>query len=239
VRETLEDRIQGGHEGSREAWLAYLRATGRDEALFLRELRHRMETDALAEQLLLRARVVGEEELRARFRAEYGEAGRKVAARMLLVRPRQPQLDEGLSREELTERFAAELERARERAAELAARARGGEDFGTLARRHSDDPRTRELGGALEGGFVPGTWSEPVVDAVLALEPGEISAPLLWGDAWFLFEVTGIEQVRFEDVREGLERELRERRPNRADIAGYRNSLRKQADVRPLPGLLE
>lgn len=55
--------------------------------------------------------------------------------------------------------------------------ARGGADFAGLAREHSVDRRTRERGGLL-GRTTPGRLPAPIDRAVLALEVGEVSAPI-------------------------------------------------------------
>ena len=65
---------------------------------------------------------------------------------------------------------------ARDRAAQLAKRARTGSDFAALARAHSNDA-SRERGGDL--GFVPRGQAQPAFEqAAFALAPGEISDPV-------------------------------------------------------------
>lgn len=62
----------------------------------------------------------------------------------------------------------------RELASELRERAVAGEDFGALAREHSDDPGTSQQGGDL-GWFGRGEMVGPFEQAAFGLEPGEIS----------------------------------------------------------------
>ena len=54
------------------------------------------------------------------------------------------------------------------------------------ARAVSDDPRTREQGGALPDRFRSDQWSESIVKAVSALRPSEITDPVLYGNAWIV-----------------------------------------------------
>jgi len=64
--------------------------------------------------------------------------------------------------------------RARAEAESLLARVRAGEDFGALARQHTDDPATRDVGGDL-GFFGRGAMLDAFERAVFALRPGEVS----------------------------------------------------------------
>jgi hypothetical protein len=63
---------------------------------------------------------------------------------------------------------------ARRVAAEVAERARAGEDFATLAARYSQEPGAAERGGLLQPGR-RGSWVEPFWNTALALQPGETS----------------------------------------------------------------
>jgi peptidyl-prolyl cis-trans isomerase SurA len=78
-------------------------------------------------------------------------------------------------------------------AAEIAARARRGEDFASLARRYSDDVATREAGGDLgnrspQGSPAAVAGRRPVMApeleaALMTMEPGQVAEPMRAGDA--------------------------------------------------------
>lgn len=108
----------------------------------------------------------------------------------------------------------AAKQQARETAEALLARARKGEDFAELARKHSQDEGSGKKGGDL--GFNPkGRMVEPFDDAQFALAPGEISDLV---ESTFGFHIIKVEAVREGDVpvdeakREIAEKMLRERR---------------------------
>ncbi|MAT93520.1 MAG: molecular chaperone SurA [Halioglobus sp.] len=79
-------------------------------------------------------------------------------------------------------------EQARELAAELGRRARGGEDFGDLAREYSED-----IGSAAEGGDLgwttPGQMVPEFEQAMAATAVGEISPPVRSQYGWHVLEV--------------------------------------------------
>jgi peptidyl-prolyl cis-trans isomerase SurA len=78
--------------------------------------------------------------------------------------------------------------RQQEVAAQVAARARAGADFAELARTYSSDPSTRETGGLLAP-MHPGELPQDIDAALLAMEPGEVSAPQRLGDAWMVLKL--------------------------------------------------
>lgn len=83
---------------------------------------------------------------------------------------------------------ATEIARVGDVAAQLAARARSGADFAVLARRFSSDPTTREQGGLLAP-MQPGELPPEVDSVLLGMEPGQVSAPVRFGDAWVVLKL--------------------------------------------------
>lgn len=100
-----------------------------------------------------------------------------------------------------------------EEALELAAALEDGADFADLARAHSLDPGSGASGGDL-GWFGLGRMVAPFEEAVLALSPGQISAPVETQFGWhlvLLIDTRVADAPAFEDVRERLAAELQQR----------------------------
>jgi peptidyl-prolyl cis-trans isomerase SurA len=76
----------------------------------------------------------------------------------------------------------------RDAAALVAARARAGADFAELARTYSSDPATRDQGGLLAP-MRPGELPQDIDSALIAMEVGDVSAPLRLGDAWMVLKL--------------------------------------------------
>jgi len=72
---------------------------------------------------------------------------------------------------------------------------------------------------------------------VRAAKAGELVGPLLQGARCYVFQVVQRRAARFEDVQQELEQEWLERRPSMVEIAAFRNSLRRSAEITLLPAL--
>ena len=87
----------------------------------------------------------------------------------------------------------------------------GGADFAELAKVHSKDPGSGAGGGDL-GWFGTGMMIKPFEDAVVAMEPGQVSDPLQTQFGWHIIKlnetriaaVPPLEEVR-EELAEGIE----------------------------------
>ncbi len=77
---------------------------------------------------------------------------------------------------------------ARQQLEQLRQRIRGGEDFAELARTYSDDKGSGERGGDL-GWVSPGMLVPPFEQAMNALKPNELSAPVKTTFGWHLIQV--------------------------------------------------
>jgi len=217
----LEVEIEHDHRGDRSAWRKELALTGRNHEQFMRELEIRKRHDLLVEELLLRERVVSEDELRSAWQERHGTDGRTIELRWIRI----------------DAQSAAELEAARLEAADLRRRLGEGEDFATLAELHSDDAVTRARGGRPTQGFRLAHLPAPLAAAVRALAAGDVSDPLPHEQSVWLFEVTAIRVTPFDDVRTGLLEELRTRRPTEVELATKRIQLTRDVDVAVLPAM--
>lgn len=145
------------------------------------------------------APVPKEEELRAAYEAEPGRfaSAEQRRARHILIAVDQ----------DTTESAAAAL------AADLKKRLDAGEDFGDLARRHSDDPGSAATGGEL-GWAGRGTYVPAFEEALFSQQLLEISAPVKTEFGYHLIQLLEVRagtQRSFDEVREELAGELQQR----------------------------
>jgi peptidyl-prolyl cis-trans isomerase SurA len=99
-----------------------------------------------------------------------------------------------------------QVEEKRAFAAQLVQRARAGDDFGKLAREHSEDAATRKEGGDL-GWFGRGALPSAVEEIVFNMEPGEVRGPIRAERGFHVLKLTDKkdEQVRpLSEVKEQL-----------------------------------
>lgn len=116
-------------------------------------------------------------------------------------------------------------------AAELAARARSGEDFAALAREHSLAP-SRAQGGDL-GALHRGDLNPALEAAAFALQQGAVSDPVRTADGWRVLQCSARTEpgvVPFEEVKDEIMRRLVVERGN-AQYETYMQGLRKAASI--------
>lgn len=124
----------------------------------------------------------------------------------------------------------AGAESARNRAAEILARAKKGEDFEKLAKELSEDPMTKDKGGDL--GLFPNRRT-PVAEAAFALKPGEISEIVespygLHVIKAFARQAAGT--TSFNDAKEGIRAQLEDdQREDKEDA--YVGEVEKKAKI--------
>jgi len=97
--------------------------------------------------------------------------------------------------------FGADKDQARTRIEGLADKIAKGADFASLASSHSDDPGSKGQGGDL-GWVRRGQMLEKFEQALFALKPGEVSAPVETEFGWHLIKLEAVREARtkpFED----------------------------------------
>lgn len=154
-------------------------------------------------------------------------SGEEVRARHILIRPA---AQEG--GEPSDEAWRQALDRVREVSARSVA---PGADFPALAREFTDDTGSRETGGDL-GWFGRGRMVKEFEDAVFALQPGEVSAPVKSQYGYHLIrleERRAAGQRPLAEVRESIRARLAE---GLADAEGSRraNALKEKIDAAKL-----
>jgi peptidyl-prolyl cis-trans isomerase SurA len=130
---------------------------------------------------------------------------------------------------------ALEVQQIEDRAAEIALRAREGEDFGELARRFSEDPETASADGSL-GVLGHDDLPAALDDELVMLDVGEVAGPVRGPSGYHVLKlvagpVTGVRS--FEEVRRGIENRLLQEAMQRQEevfVQGLRR--RTYVDVR-------
>jgi foldase protein PrsA len=100
----------------------------------------------------------------------------------------------------------ADWDVARAEADKVRSEIQNGADFGTEARKYSDDETTRESGGEL-GNVVRGVMVPRFEEAVFSLKKGELSQPVRTEYGYHLIQVTDITpeaQIPYEEVKETI-----------------------------------
>ena len=237
ARAYIEDQVKDAAQGTREGWAEYLSHGGRSPELLLHEYSFRSLTDVLTEKMIKAARKATPEILRGYYEDAYGKEGERIELRLIALPVTLESVEPGWSREELDRRMGEAGRKVEDHARDLLARVRSGEEFATLARTESQDVRSAQAGGLLQERFRSDRWSAEIFAAVRAAKAGELVGPLLQGARCYVFQVVQRRAARFEDVQQELEQEWLERRPSMVEIAAFRNSLRRSAEITLLPAL--
>ena len=118
---------------------------------------------------------------------------------------------------------------ARARAAEVAEKARAGQDFAELARTYSDDPEGKQQGGTL-GSFEVQRLSEPFRKALEGMEPGDVSDPIGGAAGFFVLKLLDRHEgavYSFDEV-EGRIREILFQQKADEKLEEFVDSLRER-----------
>jgi len=123
-----------------------------------------------------------------------------------------------------------EIDAAEQRAIEVARLAREGSDFGQLANSYSDDPGSRDRGGAL-GSFATDQLSPSFEQALDGMQVGDVAGPLRGDAGWFVLKLTGRREgarIGYEELRDrirGLLIEMRTEEELQRFLAGLRDKF--------------
>jgi parvulin-like peptidyl-prolyl isomerase len=148
----------------------------------------------------VRSRVsVADEEVRAFYQKNLRALGveTKVRARHIFVA-----VPEGATPKQLAERKSV--------AQGLLSKIKGGADFAEVAKKHSQDPVTREDGGDL-GYFARGTLPAAIEEVIFGLKKGEVRGPLLAERGFHIIQVVDRKESSarsFDEVKEELREQV-------------------------------
>lgn len=169
--------------------------SGLTEPAYRQELRRQ-----LLEAKLLNLRIQGrlrvtEDDVRAAYQRLVADERKQLGFRVAWIRISAPRT-----------LHAGALKGRREAVDRIAARAHAGEDFGTLARLHSEDAATRRSGGIL-GKRKPGQLPAALDAVALSSDVGAVSEPIRDGDDFVILKLLGRDESQLptlEDSREEL-----------------------------------
>lgn len=213
--EYVQQIIDGIKKDNNIADDAELRAQLRREGLTLEDLKRNIQRSVLRREVLQRElegrTTTTEADARAYYEGHPAEFTRSAAVH----------LQEIVVADEATAR-------------DVAARARGGEDFGELARAHST-AGSRAGGGDL-GRVSRGDMAPELEAAVDALKPGGVSEPLPSGTSWRIVKVVSKEEAivtPFADVKDEVLKRIAQDRMAKA-YEEYMEGLRKGSLIRTM-----
>jgi hypothetical protein len=191
-------RLGGGDEAR---WRAALARHGEGTSQARRRLARRAELELLQDAIVSRTRVITEADVHALWEERHGPSGRDLVVRVL-VRTADPARD-----------VPRELE-------ELAQRVRDGADFRALVARESDDPYTREQGGAPPLRFPYEELEEPLRARLERGRVGDLVGPVHYARLPWTPRIARRVETAWRDPDEAVERR------------GYHALLQLVADVR-------
>lgn len=117
---------------------------------------------------------------------------------------------------------------AKAKAELIAKQARGGANFVELVKKHSQDPGSVAQNGDLGVPVRKGTPQipEPMKNAVLALNAGQVSDPLRHENGYYVFRAESAGVLPYDQVKEDIYRELKER-----GFAAWQEKTKSEASV--------
>ncbi len=122
------------------------------------------------------------------------------------------------------------IEQAKQKAAALVARIRGGADFGAVAREQSDDQQTAPRGGTL-GAARPDQLPPEIAAVVKSLKAGQISDPV---QTQFGVHIFSIAEPKLEDMREVLTERM-QRQAVEETVSRLQKSAKVELDPKFFP----
>lgn len=144
-----------------------------------------------------------------------GKALQAVVAATVTEEALQAAYDEKYTKAPAQTEYSAQhiLVDSEDKAKELKAQIDGGADFGELAKANSSDTGSAVNGGDL-GWFGLGMMVKPFEDAVVALTPGAVSAPVQSDFGWHIIKLNETREAAkptLDEVREELKAELEQK----------------------------
>jgi foldase protein PrsA len=195
----LKDMFQGDEE----RWNAALKKQKLTLEQFKESLRERLLVDEMKAAVAMDVTVT-DDEVKAYYdvhEADYTEPEERET-RHILISP----FAEAAGGAGTITPTEADWDVARAEAEKVRSEIQNGADFGTEARKYSDDETTREAGGEL-GNLILGQMVPQFEEAVFGLKKGELSQPVRTEYGYHLIQVVDIipeAQIPYEEVKEKI-----------------------------------
>jgi peptidyl-prolyl cis-trans isomerase SurA len=171
------ERVAKGNGVDVDTLLAEVKRSGVSRAAYRRELRTQL-LDAKVMNLRLQGRIrVSEDEMRTEYEQLVNQERRSLLVRLAVVRI-------GVPKDASSHRRAALAKLAKR----VSMQANSGEDFAELSRQHSTDEATRAAGGLLAP-LPPVELPKELRQAVLRMNMGDVSAPIMSDGVWVVLKV--------------------------------------------------
>lgn len=126
---------------------------------------------------------------------------------------------------------------AMDKISDIKDRLNNNEDFAELAKEHSDDPTSANLGGDM-GWFPPDSYGDRVYQTLIAMQEGETSEPFQTAGGWHVIELLGKREMdRTEEAIRSEARDKIRRRKAEQEVRKVLRQFRDEAFVEiRLPG---
>jgi peptidyl-prolyl cis-trans isomerase SurA len=207
---------------TREQLIEALRQEGKDLPSYREQILRPQLLRLRVLNVQVRSRVnVGDEEIRSYYQKNLRALGveTKVRARHIFIA-----VPEGATPKQAADRKAV--------AQGLLAKIKGGAGFADVAKKHSQDPVTREDGGDL-GYFARGTLPSAIENVVFAMRKGEIRGPLLAERGYHLIQVVDRKESAarsFDEVKEELREQIYVQKMEKATTS-WLTEVRKKSHI--------
>jgi hypothetical protein len=224
VEGRVESTARAVFNGDRARMEADLRRRGLTLAEHRESLRQTVAYDLLADACIVKAREIGEDEIRSRFERLYGEGGVRHELRHILVAVPAPDA-------RVPAGAPPSRDAARKEAEGILDRLEAGADFVELVRARSDDALSRQNDGRIPV-YRPGIFGEEFDGAVAALSEekptsGVVSSPR----GFHIISLIRREVTPLEAKRAEIEEYLRTRRPDDGERQDFVRKLLERATI--------
>ncbi len=237
IADEVGQRVENALEGERARWEEELGIQRRSPEGYRAWRALELRSELLLEKLAAHERKISDARLEREWERVHGPGGKSYEVRQILLRLEVPPPEPGSSPAERRAQREDALAALEKEAQALRARAIAGEDFGALARAHSNDVASRVRDGAPPNGFDPTGWPVAVLEDLDALEPGQVSEPHACRGGSWIFQLVARDVTPLESVRDELRERILAEPPNGDEIEAMRARVLGDDSFEVLPAM--